>query len=321
MTVAFLFLTYKDPHHVWKGWFPDDANVYISNKYPSNDPFFSKYCINCNIDTQWAGWSLVWAFVELIKAALSNPSNTHFMFLSDSCIPLVSYEEAVNQICSYDKCVLAATSNISYHSQWLMLTKEGADAVVSYKKKPPKFQVPDESYVGFVLSRCEIPTYNRVLTHVNWENKYKHANGLQSPTAVDVFNLQKAQEGCLFYRKIAPTTAIACVLMEPKWENLLAFWSTKYTPSSLPRDVAFNSAVRDIVELIESKDKQRAIQVAVDSITSLKPLCKVPFLVNGNTKMLGAWVVFNAQLYTGGNYVHRFVVPDTVVNHIASKPG
>ena len=87
---------------IWYRYFRDfeggvrksQYNIYIHYKTDVRLEFFDEYKIHKSkiIDTKYADISIVKAQNILIKEALKDAKNTHFIFLSGSCIPLKSFD-------------------------------------------------------------------------------------------------------------------------------------------------------------------------------------------------------------------------------------
>lgn len=103
--IAFLFLIYDMINHesIWHRYFhnfegigKNRYNIYIHYKADTDVrlEFFDEYKIDKSkiIDTKYADISIVKAQNILLKEALKDTKNTHFIFLSGSCIPLKSFE-------------------------------------------------------------------------------------------------------------------------------------------------------------------------------------------------------------------------------------
>lgn len=305
MTVAFMFLTYAEPHQVWKSWFPDDATVLIHSKVEMRDPYFAKYRIDAIVPTQWATWSIVQAELELMRAALRDGSVTHLVLLSDSCIPLLNYTDTVGRVSSYTlsalEVVMKAPSLTA--SQWIMLTRKDADIALAYPKVPRHMRVPDERFFPAVFRECNVETGERGLTYVNWDNRYVHRNGLKSPRPAirlsERLRTQALDRGYLFYRKVGADTILECTMSPPDFDALIGHWSGIAAGGELPRDVALGATVKEMCNVLETRDVAKVLRKIAESIERLGPLCSVPCLHNGNTQSLAAWCALNAHVYCG----------------------
>lgn len=96
--IAFIFLTVGNIKqiNIWKEFFKDKEdlyNIYIHPKYPYLiDKSFQKYIINKTISTRWGDISLVNATKLLINEALKDNLNKKIILVSDSCIPIKSFD-------------------------------------------------------------------------------------------------------------------------------------------------------------------------------------------------------------------------------------
>ena len=95
--IAFCFLIYDKINNekIWydyiKGIDKSKYNIYIHYKKDVNIGYFQKYKINKTIDTCWGCVSIVLAQLEILKVALKDPCNKHFIWLSQACIPIKSF--------------------------------------------------------------------------------------------------------------------------------------------------------------------------------------------------------------------------------------
>ncbi len=104
--IAFIFLIYDMINHesIWHRYFQgirkNRYNIYIHYKVDDKLEFFNEYKIDKSkiINTKYADISIVKAQNQLIREALKDPANTHFVFLSGSCIPLKSFDHLYNYL-------------------------------------------------------------------------------------------------------------------------------------------------------------------------------------------------------------------------------
>lgn len=195
--IAFLFLTYnnlKRPE-IWNKFFnidnADNFNKY-SNKYTiynhakekdkvTNILLKDKH-IPEHIETCWGCPNLVEANILMMKEALTDPLNTKFILISDSCVPIVSFDKFYNKIMEDDKSHI----NIHYNNNLerfdniinpqfrkdeftkhsgsgLILNQKHTKILVSeienYIRDWKFVNVPDEHYFGNIL-RVLVPTFN-----------------------------------------------------------------------------------------------------------------------------------------------------------------
>ena len=96
--IAFCFLTIGDINHheIWYEFFKnnkDKISIYVHPKHKDLvKSFFKDYIIKENIKTGWGNISLVDATNLLIKNALIDYNNYKIILVSDSCIPIKSFD-------------------------------------------------------------------------------------------------------------------------------------------------------------------------------------------------------------------------------------
>ena len=154
--IAFLFLIYDIINHenIWFQFFngicKNKYNIYIHYKTDDRLDFFNDYKLNINktINTKYADISIVKAQNILIKEALKDKNNKHFIFLSGSCIPLKSFNYIYNyldvkysyfHIADPDDCfpdckvVLKYIPKIHINkaSQWCILNRPHSEILIS----------------------------------------------------------------------------------------------------------------------------------------------------------------------------------------------
>ena len=100
--IALCFLIYDKINHeeLWYNWLKNvDKNKYnIYIHYKENKPlkYFEEYKVTNTIHTQWGRLSIVLAQNLLLKHALKDDKNQHFIWLSADCIPLKSFDYIYN---------------------------------------------------------------------------------------------------------------------------------------------------------------------------------------------------------------------------------
>jgi hypothetical protein len=172
----------------------------------------------------------------LLKKALKHDkTNELFIFLSNSCIPLKSFEHVYNtlnehfsyfNVTSQNQCFPRCNNTLKYldyqyiqkASQWCILNKKHAKLLLKNKKDYIKWfnyseTVPDEHcYITFFfknnLQNEIIATMNESInatTFTNWEDisyKYPSLHGLKNYQSITDEELNYLSKGkCLFGRK------------------------------------------------------------------------------------------------------------------------
>jgi len=101
MKIAFLFLTIDNPHFpkIWDSYFrgkKDKYNIYIHPKYPEKVTWKKKHIINNLVETEWG--FIVKAYIELLKEAYKNKDNVKFVTISESDVPIQSFDQFYNDV-------------------------------------------------------------------------------------------------------------------------------------------------------------------------------------------------------------------------------
>lgn len=248
--IAFLFLSMGDhkQSQIWESFFANaSSNAYNILIHAAtridNSSFFSKYKTSKTIATKWGDISLVEAELLLMAEAFSNPSNTMFILLSDSCIPLYAFDTIAKEIKSISKtCMIYShiddqTRKDRYNaisgvlgmrfkekipfakflnaSQWGMfdrdtvsfLLKECVEFIPCYKNV---FAPDEQLFINLLLFQNKLNDIeNREITYVCWDNKSTF--GFKGhPVEYDMLSLDRIdiarENGCLFLRKINKNT-------------------------------------------------------------------------------------------------------------------
>ena len=153
MKIAFLFLTIDNVRFpkIWKKYFKNNKskiNIYCHPKYPEKVtvPWQKKNIINNLAETEWG--KIIYALVNLFKAALKDKDNKKFIILSESCLPIKSFNK-------FYKFLKNDNINTSYIDFWEMPKK---DCNILKSKLPDnyfKYKLKKHS-AWFCLSRYHI---------------------------------------------------------------------------------------------------------------------------------------------------------------------
>lgn len=239
MKIAFMFLTYAklSKSEIWYNYFKNvDDNkysVYIHNKHDFNskknmhDKYFEKFIIKNKVETKWGHINLVRATINLLKESLLDQDNTFFYLVSDTTVPLKSFDEFydfimnkknnifkdVKQNCYYfdnerKKRYLSVSSKIhcsieqfAYCSQWMILDRKTAE-YFSENDQTTFFEdmsAPDEHYFITICNMKKIPyVHDDKILFTKWEKNGAHPKSYFNTDEVN----QKELEGFYFFRKI-----------------------------------------------------------------------------------------------------------------------
>ena len=153
--LAFLFLIYDEINfeHIWHKFFANidknKYNIYIHQKYNYPLQFFNHHKINNIVPTSYQSHiTIVHAFNQLITHALNDPLNSHFILLSNSCIPVKPFNyiyDFLNPQFSYfniapqEQCFPRTNSTLQFidkkfiqkASTWCILNKKHANVLIN----------------------------------------------------------------------------------------------------------------------------------------------------------------------------------------------
>ena len=240
LKIALLFLTIADVYHVdyWKDFLKDHedrCSIYIHSKEPlPNSSFFKPYEMETKVPTTWE--NTMKAQFELLKEALKDPDNAKFIFLSESTIPLQTFDVVYNKLMTTDKSIFAFVPNphqdpygdynglrilnpipgdLQYkNSQWVVLNRKHAQFMTKeteYTEIICNYPFDNEHYPSTILALYELlhEVINEDTTYVNWKKLSKVPNSNKLPyffydldDTDDLLLVLKAQlSGYLFARK------------------------------------------------------------------------------------------------------------------------
>jgi hypothetical protein len=238
--VAFLFLTRGDHFHpkIWQEYWQGHENlvsIYGHSAERSKMPggWLKSNQIQDYIVTAWGDISLVRAEMALLRAALAEKANTHFVFASEACVPIRPWEdfrkllgldgrswffsETTHDLWNTDRgkaerpqlAPWIPAAMWSFHSQWVLLNREAAELLLEddFTDYFAASFAPDEAYVATALRmkgypikekvRAKNPTFFRFLSNDGMPTPHPQAFGKLTPfTAAEL-----ASSGCFFARK------------------------------------------------------------------------------------------------------------------------
>lgn len=198
--VAFCFLIYDRINHesVWHEFFQKALSsqyaIYIHAKEYASLGFFEKHKIP-SLETAYGDISIVAAQTRLLESALQDPEVHHMIFLSQSCIPLKSFDVIYNhlnpeksyftqelQTACFPRCnsVPLDKKYIQKQYQWCILNRKHAQLMVDHQEYMTWFQsifAPDEHcyltnlYVHGLEGEAVLANGKLSTTFVNWEEE------------------------------------------------------------------------------------------------------------------------------------------------------
>ncbi len=205
-TIAVLYLVRGDLNQprLWEEWAHECSNrvrFYLHPKFPDEvmSPWLKKAVISSRVATEYGTPSIIAAELALLKAALKLKTNSFFVLASESCVPIKPLrsllqcldEDGRSRLAmqTYDDLRLSiphkATrfhhvpllprAKIRFHTQWWILNREAAEAVVEQPMLDlfAGVSAADESWPGTVLALRGYPWEERAVaadpTWTNWE--------------------------------------------------------------------------------------------------------------------------------------------------------
>ena len=244
--LGFCFLIYDKINHeeLWYNWLKNvdkkKYKIYIHYKNDIKLKYFEKYKLDNCIETKWGDISLVKAQNLLIKASI-NDNCTHQILLSNSCIPLKSFDYVYRKLnlgFSYFNLLprdlhkhtkITGTtrmniSNIHKASQWCILAQHHSEIILKDKliyKELSKCFAPDELVYLTILimygtkegfkNEIIITTNSstNATTFTNWSDMdYLYVHHNKGPKNYNIITKEEIdyliKQPCLFGRKFKP---------------------------------------------------------------------------------------------------------------------
>lgn len=227
--IAFLFLMQRDLHQgsLWQNYLSDAekfVNVYAHCSFPASLNGFIKSFIIPSIPTLWGDLSLVRATILLLSRAYECEENEFFVLVSESCIPVVPFDEIYYRLFRKAKSVCHAVplahedippilrmagygGHVWKQSQWMILNRAHVRQILNggCPELWIEWPVPDEAYFISTLSRLGVNIKDEVeLSGSTW-TRWLHPRS-SSPLTFDWFSpatlTEIEQSGALFVRKV-----------------------------------------------------------------------------------------------------------------------
>jgi hypothetical protein len=184
--IALCFLIYEEIFHeeLWYEWLNNiDKNKYnIYIHYKNNKPlkYFDKYKIKENVNTCWGCIGLVLAQNAVLREALKDLNNQHFVFLSDSCIPFKTFNYVYNYLdinksyfnISPDSQVFPRANNALKYIKKENLKKASMPSIIN--RKHAELFVNNDKNIQVWFKDMQIPdeiTYISLIYHNNLQNE------------------------------------------------------------------------------------------------------------------------------------------------------
>ena len=236
--LGLLFLTRGDVHNpeIWQEWIdqaPDDVKIFTHAKSPEDliGGFLDGTQIAEQHETAWGEISLVKASLALLNAALQDKTLTHFVLVSESCVPVqplkrillrlthdprsrFRFSDAENASPTFRFRINSAPEIIvgcwRFHWQWWLLDRTAATMVTrhDHTDKFANMFAPDEGYFGTALMLEGYPVddvvHDKDLTWTHWE---KDAGSPNSHPVISSEHLSEILNSDAFFARKFPKGA------------------------------------------------------------------------------------------------------------------
>lgn len=242
--VAFLFLTRAEHHQteIWREYLAeagDQAGVFAHVKERAQlpeDSWIKEHLINEHYETKWGDISLIRATQALINAALQDSSYTHFVVVSESCVPVRPFHELARSFRLDHRSRIWTRSweeerkahmlraqrveNLDgirkefahFQAQWMALNRIDAE-LLRANDITVKFEqcfAPDECYFATVLSVLG-RSPRQAIAHgaITWTDWSEPGSSPEAYLGVSpLIAARIAESGCFFARKFAADSNI-----------------------------------------------------------------------------------------------------------------
>lgn len=215
--IALCFLIYDKINHeqIWHDYLknidPNKYTIYIHYKTNAPLKYFEKYKLQNCIETCWGCLSLVLAQNLILKEALKDPLNQHFVWLSGSCIPIKSFNYVYDylderksyfNICPDSQIFPRADYALNYIER-KNIKKANMPSIIN--RKHAELFVNNEDNIKKWFEGVGIPdehAYISLLYHYNLENELILTNNLAAGAIIfaswsDMENYKKFNDSIL----------------------------------------------------------------------------------------------------------------------------
>jgi len=197
--IAFLFLTIRDVNfpEIWDKYLAnneDKYSIYIHPKYPNETKWRTDRIIKNLKETAWG--FITRAYVELFKEAIQDPDNFKFITISESCIPIQSFDRLYNAMISdprswiklmkitkykFEVVLNKKTGNYIHHYARMSLNRHHVKQLLLNRDKLEFFyqmQISDEYFFSILYP---LSNYKDVeITFDDWEYVAKQVKELKN---------------------------------------------------------------------------------------------------------------------------------------------
>jgi len=186
--IAFLFLTIRDVNFtkIWDKYFSgneDKYSIYIHPKFPNEAKWRTDKIISNIKETAWG--FITRAYLELFKEAIKDKDNFKFITISESCIPIQSFDNLYKTLASdnrswiklmkitkykHDVILKKNTGNFIHHYARMCLNRHHVKQLLINRDKLEFFhnmQIGDEYFLSVLYP---LSNYKDIeITYDDWE--------------------------------------------------------------------------------------------------------------------------------------------------------
>lgn len=207
--IAFLFLTIRDVNFpkIWDKYFAlneDKISIYIHPKYPSEAKWRTNNIISNIKDTAWG--FITRAYIELFKEAIKDKDNFKFITISESCVPIQSFDNLYNTLLTdnyswvklmkitqykYEVILKKTPGKFIHHYARMCLNRHHVKKLLINRKKLEFFHnmhIGDEYFLS-VLNPLK-NYYNKEITFDDWDYVFNQVAQLK----IQIKKLYEEQE-------------------------------------------------------------------------------------------------------------------------------
>jgi len=227
--IAFCFLTYSnlERSRIWRRYIEpnmDRCSVYVHPKLPLSDPFFRQFTLKkCTPTYRKSDIFIVYATILLITEALKDERNKKIVFLSQSCLPIVSFNDLYFSIINDNKSHIKSfnnnrkdrfhqlSTNFKKHIGYHRFTKQHPNMILDRSHAEiftnlnllnhfKRMECPDEHYFVNILKVLNKDIENHQICFCNFYTN--RTQGINHQTLSEKLMRDLRQKGYFFIRKI-----------------------------------------------------------------------------------------------------------------------
>ena len=199
MKIAFLFLTIRDVNFpkIWDKYLTgheDKYSIYIHPKYPIETKWRTDRIITNLKETAWG--FITRAYLELFKEAIKDKNNLKFITISESCVPIQSFDKLYKTLINddrswiklmkitkykYEVVLKKASGKFIHHYARMCLNRHHVKKLLINRDKLEFFhqmQIGDEYFLTVLYPLTNYKDFE--ITYDDWDYVIKQVNQLKN---------------------------------------------------------------------------------------------------------------------------------------------